>query len=124
MFIVIIFQLYIAIYVSDACGCLSPIKVIYIIPTFNNNSYTIYYLQFSKPSVVSYESESEIQKEECLSDESSQPEDPTVSSRKTLFKGKGKGVSKKSEKASKKGEKHLEIAQKVRKLLKYSGCCI
>ena len=76
-------------YVSDACGCLSPIKVIYIIATLNNNSYTIYYLQFSKPSAVSSESESEIQQDECLSDESSQPEDPTVSSRKNSLQGQG-----------------------------------
>ena len=28
LFIVIIFKLYIAMYVSDACGCLAPINVI------------------------------------------------------------------------------------------------
>ena len=102
-------------YVSDACACLAPMNVIYNIPTVNNNSYTIYYLQFSKPSAETSESESDIEQEICLSDESSQPEDPTVSSRKTLFKGKGKGVGKTSEKSSKKGGKHLQIAQKVRK---------
>ena len=56
-------------------------------------------------------------------DESSQPEDPTVSSRKTLFKGKGKGEGKSSGKASLKGEKHLQIAQKVRHLLQCIRCC-
>ena len=110
-------------YVNNACGCLYTIIVIYLIYTFNNNFSTIISSQFSRPSVVSSESESEIEADEGMSDDSSQAEDPTISSRKTLFKGKGKGEGKSSAKATLKGEKHLQIAQKVRHLLQYIGCC-
>ena len=36
----------------------------------------------------------------CISDGSSQQEDPTITSRKTLFKGKSKGEGKSSAKAA------------------------
>ena len=51
-----------------------------------------------------------------ISDGSSQQEEeePTITSRKKLFKGKGKGEGKSSEKCSAKGKQHLTIAQKVR----------
>ena len=110
-------------YVNNACACLYTIVLINLIYTFNNNFSTIVSSQFTRPSVLSSESDSDIQPDEGMSDESSQAEDPTVTSRKTLFKGKGKGEGKSSTKATLKGEKHLEIAQKVRQLLQCIGCC-
>ena len=57
-----------------------------------------------------------------MSDISSQPEDPTLTSWKTLFKDKGKGEGKSSSKASLKGQKHLQISQKVRNILQCILC--
>ena len=68
---------------------------------------------------MSSDSESDVEDDgRNISDGSSQQEDeePTITSRKNLFKRKGKGEGKSSQKCSAKGKPHLTIAQKVRNL--------
>ena len=70
-------------------------------------------LQFSKKAQASSTSESEGDGGSDASDGSSMPIITNPSSRKTLFKGKGKGVGKSSSHSSSKGDRQLELVEKV-----------
>ena len=67
-------------------------------------------LQFGKKPQPSSPSESEADAGSDASDGSSMPIITNPSSRKTLFKGKGKGVGK----SSSKGDRQMELVEKVR----------
>ena len=70
-------------------------------------------LQFSKKAQPSSASESEGDGGSDGSDASSMPIITNPSSRKTLFKGKGKGVGKSSSHTTSKGYRQMELVEKV-----------
>ena len=71
-------------------------------------------LQFSKKAQASSASESEGDGGSDASDGSSMPIITNPSSRKTLFKGKGKGVGKSSSHSTSKGDRQMELVEKVK----------
>ena len=74
---------------------------------YKNKSFS---LQFGKKPQPSSPSESEADAGSDASDGSSMPIITNPSFRKTLFKGKGKGVGK----SSSKGDRQMELVEKVR----------
>ena len=85
----------------------------YVYGKFVSN-YVPFLLQFSKKSEPSSASESEGGSVSDASNGSSLPIIKNPSSRKTLFKGKGKGLGKCSSRSSSKGDRQMELVEKVR----------
>ena len=90
---------------------ISLCQYVYLSFVYKNKSFS---LQFGKKPQPSSPSESEADAGSDASDGSSMPIITNPSSRKTLFKGKGKGVGKSSSHSTSKGDRQMELVEKVK----------